>query len=80
MHPRLIWAVARKDILDLWMNKATMGGLLFPIFLSLLYLLIGKMVGNRMTDLLIYNPGDSGVVLIYSMLYTLGHAEPASIA
>ena len=29
MHPRAIWAIARKDVLDLWLNKSTMGGLLF---------------------------------------------------
>ena len=43
MHPRFIWAIVRKDVLDLWMNRATMGGLLFPIILSLIWLLIGKM-------------------------------------
>jgi ABC-2 type transport system permease protein len=61
MHLRHIWAIARKDALDLWLNKATMGGLLAPIILSLVYLLIGKVVGKSTTDILVYNPGNSNV-------------------
>jgi hypothetical protein len=35
MHPRAIWAIARKDALDLILNKSALGGLLFPILLLL---------------------------------------------
>ncbi len=62
MHPRAVWAIARKDALDLLLNKSTLGGLLFPILLSLVWLLISKVIGNRATDMLVYNPGGSGVV------------------
>ena len=64
MHPRIIWAIARKDALDLWLNKATLGGLLAPIVLSLVYLLIGKVIGNSTMNILVYNPGTSNVVQI----------------
>lgn len=62
MHPRAIWAIVRKDALDLVLNKATLGGLLAPILMSLVYLFIIKVVGNRTTNILVYDPGGSGVV------------------
>jgi hypothetical protein len=37
-------------------------GLLFPIILSLVWLLIINVVGNRTTSILVYNPGSSNVV------------------
>ncbi|MGD0611862.1 MAG: ABC transporter permease [Anaerolineales bacterium] len=64
MHLRAIWAIARKDALDLWRNKSTLGGLLFPILLSLLWLLIGKIIGNSSTDILVYNPGNSDIAQV----------------
>lgn len=70
MHPRLIWAIARKDILDLWMNKATMAGLLFPIILSLVYLLIGKVIGEKVTNIIVYNPGNSQVVEVVKTAFS----------
>jgi ABC-2 type transport system permease protein len=66
MHPRIVWAIARKDALDLWLNKATLGGLLAPIVLSLVYLLIGKVVGSTTTNILVYNPGNSKVDQVVS--------------
>jgi ABC-2 type transport system permease protein len=64
MHPRAIWAIARKDALDLVLNKSTLGGLLFPILLSLVWLLIINVIGNRITEILAYNPGGSGVTQV----------------
>lgn len=64
MHPRLIWAVARKDVLDLWMNKAAMAGLLFPILLSFIYLMIGNMLDDRDMEILVHNPGGSGLAQV----------------
>lgn len=61
MHPRSIWAIARKDFLDIWLNKATLVGLLFPIILSLLWLLIGNLIGGQKINLLMYNPGNSSL-------------------
>jgi ABC-2 type transport system permease protein len=70
MHPRLIWAVARKDALDLWLNRSTLGGLLLPILLSLVWLLIGKMLGNATTDILVCNPGNSNVAQVVAASFS----------
>jgi ABC-2 type transport system permease protein len=64
MHPRAIWAIARKEALDLLTNKSTLGGLLFPILLSLVWLLISKAVGGTTTDILVYDPGGSNIVQV----------------
>jgi ABC-2 type transport system permease protein len=64
MHPRAIWAIARKDALDTVLNKSTLGGLLFPIILSLVWLLISRVIGSSTTDILAYNPGNSNVVQV----------------
>ena len=61
MHPRVIWAIVRKDLLDIWLNKSILGGLIFPIILSLLWLLISNLIGGQKTALLIYNPGNSSL-------------------
>lgn len=59
MHPRMIWAIARKDFLDIWLNKSALAGLVFPIILSLIWLLIGNLVGSSKSSILVYNPGNS---------------------
>jgi ABC-type Na+ efflux pump permease subunit len=64
MHPRAIWAIARKDALDLIRNRSTLGGLLFPLILSFVWLIISRAVGRSTTDILVYNPGDSNVVQV----------------
>ena len=63
MHPRIIWAIARKDAIDLYHNRAALGGLLAPVFLSLVWLLIGKVFGSTVTQILVYNPGGSPAVV-----------------
>jgi len=64
VRPRIILAIARKDALDLLLNKSTLGGLLFPILLSLVWLLISNVVGNNTTDILVYNLRRSNVVQV----------------
>lgn len=61
MHPRIIWAIVRKEFLNIWLYKSTLGGLVFPIALSLVWLLIGNLVGGQKTILLNYNPGNSSL-------------------
>lgn len=61
MHLRAIIAIARKDALDILQNRSTLGALLSPILLSLLYLLIIRLVGGHATTLLVYNPGQSAL-------------------
>ena len=61
MHIRSIFAIARKDALDAVLNKATMVMLLTPFFMALLFLLIGILLSNHSTNVLVYNPGKSGI-------------------
>lgn len=64
MHPRVIWAIVRKDALDIWLNKSTLGGLIYPIIMSLVFFLISHLVVSRGTSLLIYNPGNSSLAQV----------------
>src|SRR5262249_12432054 len=59
MHPRIIRAIARKDALDLILNKQTLFVLLTPIFLAIFFLAIGTLLGSKTTDILVYNPDHS---------------------
>jgi ABC-2 type transport system permease protein len=61
MHMRSILAIARKDALDILLNKATLTLLLTPILLAVLFVVIGGLLGNHTTNVLVYNPGKSGV-------------------
>jgi len=69
VHPRIIWAIIRKDLLDIWLNKSTLGGLIFPIILSLVWLLIGNLVGGNKTSLLIYNPGNTSLAQAVAQVF-----------
>ncbi len=63
MHTRNILAIARKDALDILLNKTTLFFLLSPIIIAALFALIGGLLAskNTSTELLIYNPGHSAV-------------------
>jgi len=61
MHIRSILAIARKDALDAVLNKATLVMLLTPFFLALVFLLIDVLLSNHTTNVLVYNPGKSGI-------------------
>lgn len=60
-HLRSIWAIVRKDLLEIWLNKSSLIGLLYPIIMSLLFFLITHVVGSSSSNLLIYNPGNSAL-------------------
>jgi ABC-2 type transport system permease protein len=65
MHARTILAIARKDSLDIIRNKSTpLVGLLFPIVLSLVWLLIGRLVGSSASAILVYDPSGSSIVQV----------------
>ena len=70
MHIRNILAIARKDALEILLNKSTLIGLLTPIFLALVFLLITILIGNHTTAILVYNPGNSGVVSVVSSAFS----------
>ena len=63
MHIRSIMAIARKDALDLLLNKTTLFFLLTPIMLAVLFAVIGGLIANKnaSANILIYNSDNSGV-------------------
>lgn len=61
MHPRFVLAIARKDALDILLNKSTLTLLLTPIMLAVLFFVVGKLLGSHTTNILIYNPGRSSI-------------------
>jgi hypothetical protein len=61
MHIRSILAIAHKDALDILLNKTTLTLLLTPIFLAVLFVVIGELLGGHTTNALVYNPAKSGV-------------------
>jgi ABC-2 type transport system permease protein len=63
MHVRTILAIARKDALDILLNKTTSFFLLMPILLAVIFVIIGGLLASKdaSTSLLIYNPGNSGL-------------------
>ncbi len=69
MHPRLILAIARKDALDILLNKSTLSLLISPILLALLFLGIGSLLGSKTTNVLVYNPGKSAVEGVLKSAY-----------
>jgi ABC-2 type transport system permease protein len=74
MHPRSVMAIARKDAIDLLLNKSALGVLLTPIILAVVFLFISKLVSGHTTNILVYNPGQSRLVQVVS-----GAFEPVKI-
>src|SRR5258708_34117524 len=70
MHIRSILAIARKDAMDILLNKTTLSLLLTPIMLAIVFFVIGNLLGNRSTNALIYDPGRSGVEQIVKSAFS----------
>lgn len=70
MHPRSILAIARKDMLDILLNKATLTLLLTPIFLALVFVAIQLLLSGHTTNILLYNPGRSHVEQIIQSAFS----------
>jgi len=70
MHIRSILAIARKDALDILLNKSTLTILLTPIFLAVLFVVIGALLGSHTTNALVYNPGKSGVEQVVNSAFS----------
>jgi ABC-2 type transport system permease protein len=66
MHPRSVLAIARKDAIDILLNKSTVGVLIAPILLALFFLLVTKLLGGQAVNVLVYNPGQSRLVQVVS--------------
>lgn len=78
MHPRTILAIARKDAIDVLLNKATIITLLIPILIALLFLFLSKLLGGHTTNILVYNPGRSPVVQLVSKAFEQTHITETS--
>jgi ABC-2 type transport system permease protein len=83
MHIRTIIAIARKDALDMLLNKTTLFFLLTPIMLAILFAVINGLIAskNASTDIFIYNPDNSGVEQFVGNVMTgfpIVHASSAS--
>lgn len=61
MHIRSILAIARKDALDIVLNKSTFFLMLSPIFVAIIFVVISALLGSHTTNALIYDPGRSNV-------------------
>jgi ABC-2 type transport system permease protein len=83
MHPRIILAIARKDAIDILLNKSMLFSLLVPILISLLYLfirLLNALIGSHATDILIYNPGQSNVAQVVINAFSGSQVTQANAA
>jgi ABC-2 type transport system permease protein len=85
MHPRIIRAIARKDALDLLLNKQTLVMLLTPIIMALLFLFIGNVISGNATEILVYDPGyqssqSAGVEQVLKGAFQNAHLTQASSA
>src|SRR5579872_1130577 len=73
VHLRSILAIARKDALDIWLDKGKLAALLFPLVLALIWLGISRLTPSQpapaTTALLIYNPGQSQLEQTVSGLF-----------
>ncbi|HLZ60823.1 MAG TPA: ABC transporter permease [Ktedonosporobacter sp.] len=81
MHPRLILAMARKDALDLWLDKSKVSALLMPLFLAGLWLLVSSLTSGSQptpTALLVYNPGQSPLPKFVSSTLTSARITEAT--
>ena len=73
----LFLAIARKDAIDILLNKTTVSILLIPIMLSLLFLLISKLIGGHATTMLVYNPSQSPLVQVVSRSFDQANVTEA---
>jgi ABC-2 type transport system permease protein len=80
MHIRAIIAIARKDAMDIILNKTMLFTLLSPIFVAILYLIMGNLLATSPSKLLIYNPGNSPVQQVASSFFQHPEVVPASSA
>ena len=70
MHIRSILAIARKDALDILLNKSTVVMLLSPILIAVLFVGIDALLGGKTTNALIYDPDKSGVEQVLKSAYS----------
>jgi len=77
-HIRAILAVARKDALDIVLDKAKIAGLLSPLALTLLWLLINILLSGHTTAILVYDPGQSHLEQVVQSAFASSRVTQAS--
>ena len=77
MHTRSVLAIARKDAIDILLNKSTLFILITPIFMAVFFLFVGKVIGGHATGILVYNPGQSRVVQVVSSAFSSSQVTEA---
>lgn len=70
MHPRTILAIARKDAIDILLNKSTITILIMPIILAVLFLFLSKLIGSHTTNILVYNPSQSRLIQVVNSSFS----------
>ncbi|HEY7415287.1 MAG TPA: ABC transporter permease [Ktedonobacteraceae bacterium] len=80
MHIRAIIAIARKDAIDIILNKSMLFTLLSPLFVAAIYLIMGNIMATSPSKLLIYNPSNSPVQQIAGSFFQHSEVVPASSA
>ncbi len=66
IHLRTTLAIARKDALNILLNKATVIMLLTPVMIAILFAVISGLIGSQPVKLLIYNPEHSRISQVVS--------------
>lgn len=61
MHLRAILAIARKDAIDVLLNRSMLITMLLTLLSSVIFLFMGRLFSGHATNILIYNPGQSMV-------------------
>jgi ABC-2 type transport system permease protein len=66
MKPRIVLAIARKDLIDVIKNRTTLAALLTPIVLAIFFVFMGNMLGAQGLGTSgvagrLYDPGNSGL-------------------
>ena len=83
MHLRSMLAIARKDAIDILLNKSTLFILIMPIITAFLFLLISNLAGSHTTNILVYNPGQSALIQVISSSFDAtkitGAGSPAEV-
>lgn len=64
MNRRAILAIARKDAVDVLINKSTLVMLITPLVLAILFAVMGNLLGDKTSKILVYDPGNSQVVSV----------------
>lgn len=85
MHVPIIRAIARKDTLDLLLNKQTLVLLLTPIIMSFLFVFLGNVIRGSATEMLVYDPSyqpsqQAGVELVLKGAFSNAQMTLASSA